>query len=141
MELLIRNQWGTGKRLPTLRRRLVRLLDALLAFEGVAPDVEVSLVFCEDDFIHQLNREYRGKDKPTDVLSFPQDLESGMLGDVVISVPYAQRQAKALRQSTAKEVEWLFLHGVLHLLGYNDDTEEELEEMSRRARGVLQSVA
>jgi probable rRNA maturation factor len=75
------------------------------------------------------------------VLSFPQDLESGMLGDVVISVPYAQRQAKALRQSTAKEVEWLFLHGVLHLLGYNDDTEEELEEMSRRARGVLQSVA
>lgn len=119
----------------------MRLLDALLASEGVSNEVEVSLVFCEDDFIHQLNREYRGKDKPTDVLSFPQDPESGILGDVVISVPYAQRQAKTLRQSTAVEVEWLFLHGVLHLLGYNDDTEEELEEMSRRARGVLQSVA
>src|SRR5688500_3201262 len=94
MELLIRNQWGAGRRLPIPRRRLQDLMAALLAFEGLSPDSEVSLVFCDDPFIHTLNRDYRGKDKPTDVLSFPQDLESGLLGDVVISVPTADRQAR-----------------------------------------------
>lgn len=111
---------------------------ALLELEGAPAEAELSLVFCEDDFIHTLNRDYRGKDSPTDVLSFTQDPDSGLLGDVVISVPTSARQAEARGHALEQEVEWLFLHGVLHLLGYDDDTDEQAEEMNRRARAVLE---
>lgn len=116
-------------------------MEALLAAEGAEPDSEVSLVFCDDPFIHALNRDYRGKDKPTDVLSFPQEGESGLLGDVVISVPTCERQAAAQGHSLEREVEWLFLHGLLHLLGYDDETDEGAEEMNEHARAVLASLA
>lgn len=102
----------------------------------LARKMELSLVFCEDDFIHTLNREYREKDRPTDVLSFPQDPDAGLLGDLVISLPTATRQAAERQQSLATEVEWLFLHGCLHLLGYDDDTDEQADEMDRRALRV-----
>jgi probable rRNA maturation factor len=99
--------------------------------------VELSLVFCDDAFIHTLNRDYRGKDKPTDVLSFPQDVDSGILGDVVISVPTATRQAEEGGRTLTQELEWLFLHGALHLLGYDDETDEQAEAMNRRAEIAL----
>jgi probable rRNA maturation factor len=137
MELLISKQWGTEKRLPIPRKRLLAALGALLECEGRSPAVELSLVLCDDELIHQLNRDYRGKDKPTDVLSFEQDADSGILGDVVISVPTALRQARAHRHPLASEIEWLFLHGALHLLGYDDETDEQAEEMDRRAQAAL----
>lgn len=112
-------------------------MDALLECEGRPKDVELSLVFCDDEFIHRLNREYRGKDKPTDVLSFEQEPEAGVLGDVVISLPTCRRQARELGHSVEREVEWLFLHGALHLLGYDDATDEQAQEMDRRARAAL----
>ena len=140
MELLIKNQAGAGRRLPIPRKRLLLLFGALLEAEGASPDAELSLVFCDDPFIHVLNRDYRGKDKPTDVLSFTQDVESGILGDVVVSVPTAQRQADAQGHPLAREVEWLFLHGALHLLGYDDETDEQAEEMNRRARRVQEML-
>ena len=127
--------------MPIPRKRLQQVTAALLDCEARKGDVELSLVFCDDPFIHGLNREYRGKDKPTDVLSFPQDPDSGLLGDVVISVPTAQRQADQRGQPLAEEVEWLFLHGVLHLLGYDHETEEQLEDMNRRARRAQQQIA
>lgn len=99
------------------------------------------MVFCDDPFIHDLNHRYRGKDKPTDVLSFTQDPESGLLGDVVLSVPTAARQAEARRHPLAEELEWLFLHGCLHLLGYDDETDEGAEEMNVRARAALDRLA
>ena len=111
-------------------------MDALVHTEEAHPTSEVSLVFCDDPFIHQLNRDYRGYDKPTDVLSFPQEGEQGLLGDVVISVPTCQRQARQRGHQASTEVEWMFLHGCLHLLGYDDATEEEAEEMSARAQEV-----
>ncbi len=109
----------------------------MLDYEGASREAELSLVFCDDPFIHELNRDYRGKDKPTDVLSFPQELESGLLGDLVISLPTCLRQAQERGHSLEVEVEWLFLHGALHLLGYDDETEEQEGEMNRRAREVL----
>lgn len=126
--------------MPILRKRLLALLGALLASEGRSPDVELSLVLSDDEFIHRLNRDYRGKDRPTDVLSFEQDPGSGVLGDVVISVPTARRQARVHGHTTAQEIEWLFLHGILHLLGYDDETEEQAEEMDRRAHRALQRL-
>src|SRR4051812_33167112 len=137
MELLIENQWAPRRRLPIPRRRLRQLLATLLELEGAPARSELSLVLCDDPFIHVLNRDYRGKDAPTDVLSFAQDGLAGLLGDVVISVPTAARQARARGASLREEAEWLFLHGCLHLLGYDDDTDEQAEEMNRRARRVL----
>ena len=119
----------------------MQLFRTLLAHEGAAPRLELSLVFCGDALIHELNREYRGKDQPTDVLSFPQERERGLLGDVIISVPTALRQAEAREQSLMVETEWLFLHGLLHLLGYDDETEEGAADMDRRARAVQTHLA
>jgi probable rRNA maturation factor len=112
------------------------LSSAILRVEQAPEAVELSVVFCEDDFIHALNRDYRGKDAPTDVLSFPQDRHGGLLGDLVISVPTALRQAKARKQTLEREVEWLFLHGMLHLLGHDDETDEGAAEMDWRARAA-----
>jgi probable rRNA maturation factor len=91
--------------------------------------------------IHGLNRTYRGQDKPTDVLSFAQEEVPGegplLLGDVVISTDTALRQARSGRRRLADEVEWLLAHGVLHLLGYDDETEEGAAEMEARGREIL----
>lgn len=116
-------------------------METLLGAEEVPADAEVSLVFCGDELIHQLNRDYRGKDKPTDVLSFPQDGEAGLLGDVIISIPTCERQAQQQGHPLETELEWLFLHGLLHLAGYDDETDEEAEVMNVRARAALAAVS
>ena len=135
------------------------LVAALLRCEGRDLDVELSVLFCDDSVIQALNREYRGIDQPTDVLSFPQEEERGpsaigsrlsvdtgpplptadsrqpaALGDIVISLETAQRQAKAQKHSLCREVEWLLLHGTLHLLGYDDRRRADAAKMTRRQR-------
>jgi probable rRNA maturation factor len=137
------------------------LVTALLRREGRDPDVELSVLFCDDPVIQALNRDYRGLDQPTDVLSFAQEedgrretvdgSEDGLagsdyrrsttdyrlLGDVVISLETAARQAAAEKHSLSREVEWLLLHGTLHLLGYDDADEAGLQAMIERQRAVL----
>lgn len=112
------------------------LLAALLRHEGVAGDPEISLVFCDDPFIQKLNAEYRGKDKPTDVLSFAQD-DPALLGDIVLSVPTAVRQAAAANWPLDSEIALLAVHGLLHLLGFDDETEAGAWEMQRRTEAAL----
>src|SRR5438105_8541986 len=142
MQLLVRNSWQPGRRLPIRQRRARALIRRLLEAEGISPTCEVSLVFCDDDQIRELNRDYMGEDCPTDVLSFPQGAPPALqgprpLGDVVISVPAAARQAAAAGQSLDAELEWLLLHGVRNLLGHDDATPEGLAEMIGRQRAVL----
>jgi probable rRNA maturation factor len=101
-------------------------------------NAEVSLVLCGDATIHKLNKRWRGHDKPTDVLSFPQ-LEGEKvpqpkgaplgLGDVVISLPTAKRQAKESDKALAEELALLWVHGLLHLLGYDHATQAEEKRM------------
>ncbi len=94
-------------------------------------NVEISIILTDDETIRKLNKEWRGKDKPTDVLSFPMDMEKPpgyryhLLGDVIISIPYAKRQAKEIGYSPREEVLRLLIHGILHLLGYDHETSEE----------------
>jgi probable rRNA maturation factor len=112
---------------PALRRRAERMLRAV----GLA-SAELSVLICDDATIQRLNRQHRGKDRPTDVLAFAMregpalggPLE--LLGDVVISLPTAARQARARRRRLWDEVTLLLAHGLLHLLGYDhrDDAEE-----------------
>ena len=118
----------------TLRRRLMRMLRHL----GL-DDAEVSCLLCGDDFIHELNRSYRGKDKPTDVLSFSMnegEALSGdrrLLGDIVISLDTAERQAAELGRSTVEEITSLAAHGLLHLLGYDHMHRSEEKIMLAKA--------
>lgn len=127
-----------GIKASTIRSRAARILQALGLQER-----ELSLVLCDDDEIHLLNRQWRKKDKPTDVLSFPQDGEE-MLGDVVISIETAERQSRdedgwarahALRNApgtswgTLEETTLLLIHGVLHLLGHDHHKAAEAKVM------------
>ena len=94
---------------------------------------EVQLTVCDDEYIHTLNKQYRDKDKPTDVLSFPMlDFDTPeimtLLGDIVISVDTAQRQADEAGHSLIREMCFLCIHSALHLLGYDHETSEEDEK-------------
>jgi probable rRNA maturation factor len=116
-----------------LRPWLERLTAALV--EGPA---SLGVRFASDRELHRANRDYRGKDKPTDVLSFPgeETPEGGRhLGDVLISVPTARRQAEARGHSAERELRVLLLHGLLHCLGYDHEADQgEMERLERRLR-------
>ncbi len=106
-------------------------------------DAELSIVLCDDATIHPLNRDYRGKDKPTDVLSFAQRegefafLEDNLLGDVIISMDTTIRQAQERRHSIETELRVLLVHGILHLLGYDHIEDDEAEVMEAKEREIL----
>jgi len=99
---------------------------------------EIALAFVGDAEIRTLNRVFRKKDKPTDVLSFPLRERAAdgkfYLGDIIISVPTAARQAKRLGHPVERELEYLTIHGFLHLLGYEHDEGHEREEARQRER-------
>lgn len=115
-----------GLEAPEVRRRAQAMLTALQLKK-----VEVSLVMTNDDQIRDLNRVYRGKDRPTDVLAFAQregelsGLAGDLLGDVVVSVPTARRQAARAKKPLMDEVTMLVAHGLLHLLGWDHQTAAE----------------
>jgi len=99
----------------------------ILARTGV-PRASVSILLCGDRRVRTLNREYRGNDRPTDVLSFSSgDVReaggAGFLGDLVIGIPYAARQARVLGHSLSREIQVLLVHGILHLLGHDHETD------------------
>lgn len=127
-------------------------LEELLAFAAdqlELPDhAEVSLSFVSNDDIHALNRDYRGMDKPTDVLSFECDnqpfegenLQSApefVLGDIIIAPFVALDQARELNTPFEDEISLLVIHGLLHLLGYDHIKDEEAEEMEALEHHIL----
>ncbi len=110
---------------------------------------ELSVTFVGLDEIHELNREYRGVDRPTDVLSFPQfeDLEEEIpevgeicLGDVVICREKAEEQAEEFGHSFERELVYLFTHSVLHLLGYDHMEEDEKKVMRQREEEIMEHI-
>jgi probable rRNA maturation factor len=124
-------------RLRTRARRMV--VAATLADPALGARVEVSLILTDDTEIRALNRDFRAKDRPTDVLAFalregPGAAHAGgLLGDVVISLDTAARQA---RRGLAAEVAFLWAHGLCHLLGYDHRTDREEAEMNARMRAL-----
>jgi len=126
----------------TIKRRANRMLRALRR-----DDKQLSVLLCDDPFIRRLNRRYRGIDRVTDVLSFsmregpPLPFSSSLLGDVVISIPRATRQAAARRAAVLDEVTLLLAHGILHLLGVDHATPTEQVRMTRAAARLVQRAA
>lgn len=115
---------------------------------AVGPEeAEVSLSLVDDQRIHTLNLEYRGVDRPTDVLSFALQEESeeepdlefvdNMLGDILISVERAKEQAEEYGHSFAREIVYLAVHGTLHLLGYDHEEEKAKQEMRSKEEEVM----
>ncbi|MBN2719002.1 MAG: rRNA maturation RNase YbeY [Deltaproteobacteria bacterium] len=123
----------------TIKRRACIVLEFLKCHR-----CELSIVLCNDNFIQQLNNEYRHKDTATDVLSFP--LHEGtlnaptdiMLGDIVISIETAERQAAELGGDALDETTSLLVHGILHLLGYTHNDTINEKKMNALALRVLQ---
>jgi probable rRNA maturation factor len=125
--------------------RLDRLARVILSDVGEA-SAELGIMFVGDQRMRGLNRRYRGKDSTTDVLAFAMREAShsnaGLLGDVVIAVPTAARQAKQGQRSLDEELTVLLVHGILHLCGYDHErSKKEARRMHRRERMILRSIA
>jgi probable rRNA maturation factor len=119
------------------------------------PKAELSILLTDDKHIRVINRQWRQKDKATDVLSFPlleegeiralgkiarrKKLSPWYLGDIVISLPRAAAQAEAKRHSVSRELETLLIHGFLHLLGYDHVKDQDAAKMERLERKILGS--
>ncbi len=125
-------------------RVVTRLGNAMLGALDL-PRAELSVLLTDDAEIHRLNREHRDKDKPTDVLAFAMDENvpdpAGILGDVVISLDTAERQARARRRPLLEEVRFLLAHGVLHLIGYDHAEPAEKREMVAMTRRLVRTAA
>lgn len=118
--------------------------------EDVEEGTEVSVTFVDNDRIQEINREYRDKDQPTDVISFAmEEMGEGeiaiigedipkVLGDIIISIPRAKEQADDYGHSFARELGFLAVHGFLHLLGYDHMTKEDEEKMFSRQKDILE---
>jgi probable rRNA maturation factor len=120
--------------------QLRQAVERSLIAEGIDYDAELSLVVTDDETVYDLNLKYRNVDKTTDVLAFafleepfvtpPSEITH--LGEIIISYPQAERQAKGLKHSVTEELMTLVIHGVLHLLGYDDENEENARKMRER---------
>ena len=127
--------------------------EQVLSAENVSPRVEMGLVIASAERVRKLNRDYLGSDEPTDVIAFamlPDEGESspfvsppdGMkhIGEVIISYPQALRQAEEQGHSVEKEITILVIHGVLHLLGYEDEEPELKHRMAAREAEILSHI-
>ena len=131
----------------TIRNAILETLE----YEEFEYPAEVSVTLCSAEYIHGLNKEYRGVDRPTDVLSFPlyeegnfDPVECSMgaaLGDIVISIPRAKEQAKELGNSFIREVAFLTIHSTLHLLGYDHERSSNDDEIQcKKQREIIEKM-
>lgn len=136
--------------------------DCALLTEGVTRPCAVSIRLCGDEEIHEINREYRGVDRATDVLSFPtvtypagvtagqadrllrreldDELDACMLGDLILSVPHVLAQAEEYGHSPEREAAYLIVHGLCHLMGYDHIEEEDKRRMRAMEEKILSAI-
>jgi probable rRNA maturation factor len=108
----------------------------------VHPDAEISVRLCDDDEIRALNLAWRGKDKATNVLSFPAPAGNNgpMLGDIVVAFEYVSEEAREAGRSLRNHLAHMLVHGLLHLLGFDHETEAEAEDMEDVERRILATL-
>lgn len=146
MELFIDNRYHIEID-EELVAKLEKCAQECLKVEEFPDNVEISLSLVDNEEIHQLNKQYRGKNSPTDVLSFPMvedddDLgqEMILLGDIIISIPKAQEQAIEYRHSFERELCYLTIHSMFHLLGYDHMEEEDKRVMRGKEKQVIKNL-
>jgi probable rRNA maturation factor len=140
MAILIKNQQKKEKvNLPRVRKTLRKILESL----GIE-DKEISVLLVDDDGIREINREYLNRDHPTNVISFSMmegefgELNPSILGDIIISVETARRDALKEDIPFDDEIDYLLIHGLLHLLGYDHEgSQSEAEKMKEKEREIF----
>ncbi|MEG7333414.1 rRNA maturation RNase YbeY [Bacillus subtilis] len=149
MSLLIDIVDETGSVSEEMLTEVEHLLQFAAEREGVQDQAEVSVTIVTNEDIQQINKEYRGKDAPTDVISFALEEEGEgeveilgaemppVLGDIIISADRTREQAEEYNHSFKRELGFLAVHGFLHLLGYDHMTKEEEEEMFTKQKDLL----
>lgn len=135
-----------------MEKRLHDGLNAVAHLHGLDDMTEVDITIVDDEEIHTLNREYRNVDRPTDVLSFALDEgeedepelidgpEEHLLGDIIISAETAQRQGEEFGHGLEREIVYLAVHGLLHLLGYDHMTDEDKKIMRAKEEEALREI-
>lgn len=129
---------------PSFRISLLKRA-ARAALDHQSADGDLTIVLADNARLHELNRDYLGVDAPTDVLSFPAsetDPDSGApyLGDIILSIPRAESQAKAAGHSLADEMQLLVVHGVLHLLGHDHAKVRDQAKMWKAQAEILENL-
>ena len=123
-----------------LKLAVRRAIEATLDYEDFLYGAEVAVTFCDNEYIKQLNGEFRDKDSATDVLSFPMD-EDDTLGDIVISVEHAIAQAEEYGHPLEREIAFLTVHSTLHLLGYDHELGEQEDcDMRKRQTAIVAAM-
>lgn len=147
MEVAISNVQEKMIVTPQMEQIVIAVLNKAAEAYSIESHTEVSLVLADDEYIRVLNRQYRDKDCSTDVLSFALNEgeeplmvdgpEEVLLGDIIISLETATRQAEEYGHSLERELAYLTVHGILHLLGYDHMTEDDKKEMRQEEEYVL----
>jgi probable rRNA maturation factor len=130
-----------SQRLP--QKWLEQVARKVMQAEGCHPETELSIVIGDDAWIQELNRTYLKKNRPTDVIAFPQDAGPAgrpLLGDVAISAETAALQAAAHGHSLRRELALLLAHGILHLTGWDDKTTTQRQRMMSRVEELLETL-
>ena len=148
MELIIDNRQDKFEIEKELVKKIEDIINECLDYEDFENDYEVSLSFVENSEIKELNKNFRGIDKVTDVLSFPMidendfdvELFEKSLGDIVISLDKAFEQSLEYNHSFEREVCFLVCHSMFHLLGYDHDTEENTKIMRTKEEHILNKL-
>lgn len=144
MEVLFDNRQNIVEVSPNIKKLLYDVIETTLIMENMDLNYEVSVSFVTNKEIRDLNKSYRHNDKETDVLSFPFedkfDIEINILGDIVISMEKAREQAIDFGHTLERELAYLTLHSMLHLIGYDHMTEEERQLMRFREKAILKKL-
>lgn len=148
MELFFTNEQTLFEVTQTIEKTISDAVSKVFDIEALEERIEVSVLFVDNEGIRVLNRDFRNKDTATDVLSFPQyeDLSEiatdpePNLGDIVISLERAKEQAEEYGHSFEREIGFLTVHSMYHLLGYDHDTEEHTQMMRQKEEMVLQAL-
>ena len=150
MEIVLSNRQEKMAVTPAMEDTVKKVLQKAAVLYGLSEGVEVGVTFLDDATIQELNRDYRDKDRPTDVLSFalnegdePEIVdapEEELLGDILISLETTARQAEEYGHSLERELAYLTVHGMLHLLGYDHEEPADQAEMRLEEEAVLASL-
>ena len=148
MNILISNNSKEDLDLDQIEAMAYKTIEEVLRVEDFTSDFEVSLTLVDKDEIHTLNRDYRGVDRPTDVLSFPMDDEifpgeedvDLILGDIVICLDIAKAQAEEYGHSLDRELSYLICHSTLHLLGYDHMEDDEKAIMRGKEKEIMKNL-
>lgn len=133
-----KGEWPDEAELESLAERAVAA-SFRIAREDFKEDAEISILFTDDEAIQALNSAWRGKDKPTNVLSFPQP-SGPLLGDIVLASETVRREAALAEKLLEDHIAHLIVHGVFHLLGYDHEEDEEADEMESLESAALSEM-